>query len=222
MVKKKLACKRQTSSVIAQTHCYFLQEIKHFFLYFPLQVNIQFTRDKHAPNNAEREDIKKLLQCMLDMSWAGNHGDHSTVCDMCNMSSIWFKLAHMLLETVFPEGGTLPEQEVLGNVAFGSLIRTNSSSKGVSSRSLCKCSCKCKVLSSVNSQYYTTFTCPLAPSRRIGPQKSITRVHCELFVRLTQLTFAYICPFTTFQWCVVQMRNQSLGNTCYDECSFNH
>lgn len=103
-----------------------------------MQVNIQYTRDKHVPNNAEREDIKKLLQCMLDMSWAGNHGDHSTVCDMCNMSCIWFKLAHMLLETVFPEGGTLPEEEVLGNVAFGSLLRTNSNNKGVSSRSLCK------------------------------------------------------------------------------------
>lgn len=90
------------------------------------------------PNSAEREDIKKLLQCMLDMSWAGDHGDHSTVCDMCNMTSIWFKLAHMLLETVFPEGGSLPEEEVLSNVAFGSLFRNNSSSKGVSSRSLCK------------------------------------------------------------------------------------
>ena len=101
-------------------------------------MNIQFTRDKHVPNSAEREDIKKLLQCMLDMSWAGSHGDHSTVCNMCNMSSIWFKLANMLLETVFPEGSTLPEQEVLSSVAFGNLIRTNSSNKGVSSRSLCE------------------------------------------------------------------------------------
>ena len=105
---------------------------------FHQQVNIQFTREKHLPNSAEREDIKKLLQCMLDMSWAGDHGDHSTVCDMCNMTSIWFKLAHMLLDTVFPEGGTLPEEEVLSNVAFGSLFRNNSSSKGISSRSLCK------------------------------------------------------------------------------------
>ena len=102
------------------------------------QINIQFTREKHLPNSAEREDIKKLLQCMLDMSWAGNHGDHSTVCDMCNMTSIWFKLAHILLETVFPEGGSLPEEEVLSNVAFGVLFRNNSSGKGVSSRSLCK------------------------------------------------------------------------------------
>jgi len=105
---------------------------------FHQQVNIQFTREKHLPNSAEREDIKRLLQCMLDMSWAGDHGDHSTVCDMCNMTSIWFKLAHMLLETVFPEGGSLPEEEVLSNVAFGSLFRSNLSSKGVSSRSLCK------------------------------------------------------------------------------------
>ena len=47
-------------------------------------------------------------------------------------------MAHMLLETVFPEGGSLPEEEVLSNVAFGVLFRNNSSSKGVSSRSLCK------------------------------------------------------------------------------------
>ena len=79
---------------------------------------------------------------MLDMSWAGNHGDHSTVCDMCNMTDIWFKLAHMLLETVFPGGVTLPEDEVLSHVAYGGLFRTSSSSnKGVSSRSLCKSIC---------------------------------------------------------------------------------
>ena len=47
-------------------------------------------------------------------------------------------MAHMLLETVFPEGGSLPEEEVLSNVTFGVLFRNNSSSKGVSSRSLCK------------------------------------------------------------------------------------
>lgn len=66
------------------------------------QINIQFIRDKHSPNSVEREDIQKVLKYMLDMSWAGKHGDHSTVCEMCNMTSIWFRLAHILLENVFP------------------------------------------------------------------------------------------------------------------------
>ena len=76
---------------------------------------------------------------MLDMSWAGSHGDHSTVCDMCNMTDIWFKLAHMLLQTVFPEGVALPEEDVPSHVAYGGLFRSSASSnKGISNRSLSK------------------------------------------------------------------------------------
>ena len=75
---------------------------------------------------------------MLDISWAGKHGDHSTLCEMCNMTSIWFKLAHMLLENVFPEGDTLARDDTLGSVATARLSRTSSSGKAVSNRSLCK------------------------------------------------------------------------------------
>jgi len=101
-------------------------------------VNIQFTREKHTPSSAEKEDIKKLLKCMLDISWAGKHGDHSIVCEMCNMTSIWFKLGHMLLENVFPDGGASGGDDTLGSVPPGGLFRSSSSSKGVSNRSLCK------------------------------------------------------------------------------------
>ncbi|KAJ7365309.1 response to drug [Desmophyllum pertusum] len=91
------------------------------------QVNIQFTRDKHVPNSAERENIKKLLQCMLDISWAGNHGDHSTYMVQAG--------AHVTGDCV-SRGWALPEEEVLSHVAYGGLFRTSSSNKGVSSRSL--------------------------------------------------------------------------------------
>ena len=108
-------------------------------LVFASQINIQHTRERHVVNNAEREDIKRLLKCMLDTSWAGNHGDHSTLCDMCNMADIWFKLAEMLLDSVFPEGGSSLEEEVLSSVAFGALCGSYSSNKTVSVRSLSKC-----------------------------------------------------------------------------------
>ncbi|XP_067032005.1 protein unc-79 homolog isoform X2 [Acropora muricata] len=100
------------------------------------QVNIQFIRDKHSPNSAEREDIKKILKCMLDVSWAGKHGDHSTVCEMCSMTSIWFKLAQILLEDVFPEGEIFTRMDTQGSVGSGGLFRSSSSGKVVSSRSL--------------------------------------------------------------------------------------
>lgn len=105
----------------------------HFF-----QLNIQFIRDKHSPNSAEREDIKNILKCMLDVSWAGKHGDHSTVCEMRSMTSIWFKLAQILLENVFPEGEIFTRMDTQGSVGSGGLFRSSSSGKGVSSRSLCK------------------------------------------------------------------------------------
>lgn len=107
-------------------------------VFYPFQVNVQFTRERHIPNSTEREDIKKLFKCMLDIPWAGKHGDHSTLCEMCNTTSIWFKLAHMLLETVFPEGDTLARDDTLGSVAIARLSRTSSSGKAVSNRSLCK------------------------------------------------------------------------------------
>lgn len=100
------------------------------------QVNIQFIRDKHSLNSAEREDIKKILKCMLDVSWAGKHGDHSTVCEMCSMTSIWFKLAQILLEDVFPEGEIFTRMDTQGSVGSGGLFRSSSSGKVVSSRSL--------------------------------------------------------------------------------------
>lgn len=108
------------------------------FPHFFFQVNIQFIRDKHSPNSAEREDIKKILKCMLDVSWAGKHGDHSTVCEMCSMTSIWFKLAQILLEDVFPEGEIFTRMDTQGSVGSGGLFRSSSSGKVVSSRSLCK------------------------------------------------------------------------------------
>ena len=96
-------------------------------------------RERHVLTSSEKEDIKKLLKCMLDISWAGKHGDHSTICEMCNMTSIWFKLAHMLLDHVFPDGVTLAADDALGSVVSGGgLVRTSSSGKAVSSRSLCK------------------------------------------------------------------------------------
>ncbi|XP_068682061.1 protein unc-79 homolog isoform X2 [Montipora foliosa] len=100
------------------------------------QINIQFIRDKHSPNSVEREDIKKILKYMLDMSWAGKHGDHSTVCEMCNMTSIWFRLAHILLEDVFPEGDTLARKDTVVSLGTGGLFSIGSSGKVVSSRSL--------------------------------------------------------------------------------------
>lgn len=51
------------------------------------------------------------------------------------MTSIWFKLAHMLLENVFPEGGTTAADDTVGSVSTGvGLFRTGSSSKAVSSK----------------------------------------------------------------------------------------
>ena len=85
---------------------------------------------------------------MLDITWAGKHGDHSTLCEMCNMTSIWFKLAHMLLENVFPEGDTLVRDDPLGSVTTARLSRTSSSGKAVSNRSLCK-SAKAKIFQSL-------------------------------------------------------------------------
>ena len=75
---------------------------------------------------------------MLDMSWAGKHGDHSTVCEMCNMTSIWFRLAHILLENVFPEGDTLARKDTVASLGTGGLFSIGSSGKVVSSRSLCE------------------------------------------------------------------------------------
>ena len=54
------------------------------------------------------------------------------------MTSIWFKLADMLLEKVFPDGDGLARDDALGSVATAGLFRTSSSGKAVSNRSLCK------------------------------------------------------------------------------------
>ena len=55
------------------------------------------------------------------------------------MTSIWFKLAYMLLDHVFPDGVTLAADDALGSVVSGGgLVRISSSGKAVSSRSLCK------------------------------------------------------------------------------------
>lgn len=55
------------------------------------------------------------------------------------MTSIWFKLARMLLDHVFPDGVTLAADDALGSVVSGGgLVRISSSGKAVSSRSLCK------------------------------------------------------------------------------------
>lgn len=83
----------------------------------------------------EREEIKKLLKLMLDTSWTGAHGDHSALCQHCEMVAVWFQLAFMLFEAVFTVNPRA-EDETLNAVAFGSLVRSGSSlSKAASFRS---------------------------------------------------------------------------------------
>lgn len=129
----KLPCLKLPLEDIFGLFLYMKKGCPHFF-----QINIQFIRDKHSPNSVEREDIKKILKCMLDVSWAGKHGDHSTVCEMCNMTSIWFTLAQILLENVFPEGEIFTRMDRQGSSGSGGLFRSSSTGKVVSSRSLCK------------------------------------------------------------------------------------
>ena len=68
------------------------------------------------------------------------------------MTSIWFKLAHMLLEHVFPNGGALASDDTLASVVAGGLVRTSSSGKAVSNRSLCKSN------ASANKAWFTQAT----------------------------------------------------------------
>ncbi|XP_048586447.1 protein unc-79 homolog isoform X2 [Nematostella vectensis] len=98
------------------------------------QVQLQFQRERRMLSAAEREEIKKLINMMLDVTWTGAHGDHSITCQQCEMVAVWFKLAHMLLESVFPPGEVAAE-DTLHAVAYGSIVRGSSSSKGASFRS---------------------------------------------------------------------------------------
>ena len=85
----------------------------------------------------EREDIKRLLKLMLETSWGVEHGSHTEVCEGCDMTNLWFKLAFVLLDAVFPQATTsFAEEDTLNAVAFGALMmRSNQASRTASFKS---------------------------------------------------------------------------------------
>ena len=84
---------------------------------------------------SEREHIRGLLKLMLDVSWGEQHGDHSEGCEQCDLASIWFKLAQLLLDYVYPEGGPFPEEETLNSIAYGALGQVSRSNTATSFKS---------------------------------------------------------------------------------------
>ena len=73
---------------------------------------------------------------MLETPWGVDHGNHTEVCGGCEMINLWFKLAFVLLDAVFPQGTTsFAEEDTLNAVAYGALVRSNQASRTASFKS---------------------------------------------------------------------------------------
>ena len=93
---------------------------RDYCIHFPcLQIKLQYQGEERISNALERQGIKLLLERMLDVPWAGNH-DHTGPCRHCQMSAMWFQLAHSLMDRVLQNSAsqTLPK---LGKVLQASL-----------------------------------------------------------------------------------------------------
>ena len=71
--------------------------------------------------------MRRLLKLMLDAAaWGERHGDHSAErCESCELASIWFRLARLLVDCVYPDGESYPEEDTLIAIAFGRVQRSN-------------------------------------------------------------------------------------------------
>lgn len=90
---------------------------------FCFQIKLQYEGEERVSNALERQGVKRLLEYMLDVPWIGTH-DHTGPCSHCQMTAMWFQLAHSLMDRVFAKQRVLNPVEA--GRSFGSVARNES------------------------------------------------------------------------------------------------
>ncbi|XP_046839871.1 protein unc-79 homolog isoform X2 [Xenia sp. Carnegie-2017] len=88
------------------------------------QIKLQYEESERVSNALERQGIVRLMERMLDVPWAGFH-NHSGPCRHCQMTAMWFQLAHALMNRVFSKK-LVTNLDGLGQ-EFGTVAKNSSS-----------------------------------------------------------------------------------------------